>query len=255
MLNAESSSAALQKNNKTSRYTVSIAQNESEIRECQRLRFEVFAEEMGAELDSGKTGYDYDHFDLHCRHLMVRDTKINKVIATTRVLINDDAAAAGSYYSETEFDISEILALDKKFMEIGRTCVHADYRTSPAINHLWQGVAKTMIGENADYLFGCVSIPMSDKGHYVNSLMRHLREASFMTDSYRVRPKVELIKKALPESVDIVLPSLLKRYLNIGAKICGEPCVDVKFNVADIFVLVDTKNINKRYQRHFFESA
>lgn len=71
--------------------------------------------------------------------------------------------------------------------------------------------------------------------------MRYLRDKDYINKTVRVRPKAELFKSTLPESVDIVLPLLLKRYLNIGVKICGEPCLDVKFNVADIFVLVDIK--------------
>jgi len=255
MLNAELTTSVANEKPKSPRYEVSFAKNKQEIIECQKLRYEVFAQEMGAELDSAATGLDQDQFDEHCQHLMVRDNKINKVIATTRIITNEIAEKAGSYYSETEFDIREIVSLDKKFMEIGRTCVHMDYRSSSAINHLWQGVAKTMITSQVDYMFGCVSIPMSDDGEYINSLMQYLVKSGHMSTENKVSPKVPLTQKVLPESVDVVLPSLLKRYLHIGAKICGEPCIDEKFNVADIFILVDTKKINKRYQRHFLESA
>lgn len=253
MQNVERSTGYSQAKEKQSRYEVSFAKNKQQIIECQKLRYEVFAEEMGAELDSAVTGLDQDKFDLQCRHLLVRDNRINKVIATTRIIDNENAFSAGSYYSETEFDISEVTSLNKRFMEIGRTCVHADYRSGSAINHLWQGVARTMIASQVDYLFGCVSIPITDDGQYVNSLMQHLHHSNYMSNEYLVQPKVKLDKIILPESVKVVLPSLLKRYLNLGAKVCGAPCLDSKFNVADIFILVDAKKINKRYQRHFFE--
>lgn len=255
MLHAERSSSVPEEKLKSPRYEVSFANNKQKITECQKLRYEVFAEEMGAELESADTGLDQDKFDPHCRHLMVRDNKINKVIATTRIINNENAQKAGSYYSETEFDISEIITLNKKFMEIGRTCVHLDYRSSSAINHLWQGVAKAMISSRVDYLFGCVSIPMTDDGEYINSLMQYLMKSGHISPDNQVFPKTPLTKKILPRSVDVVLPSLLKRYLHIGAKVCGDPCIDHKFNVADIFILVDTKKINKRYQRHFLETA
>jgi len=244
----------VEKNNKSG-FSVRMAETVEDIKACQKLRYEVFAVEMGADLKSTIAGCDQDHFDTHCRHLMVIDEVKDKVIATTRVISNENAESAGSFYSETEFDISNIIALDKKFIEIGRTCVHVDYRTSPAINHLWQGVAKIMIGEQVDYLFGCVSIPLDDNGQYVQSLIQHLKNSNYADEKFRVEPFVKLQDSALPLQVDIVLPSLLKRYLNIGAVVCGEPCLDAEFNVADIFILVDTKKISKRYQRHFLESA
>ena len=253
MLQAELSSPVIEDKLKLPRYQVSFAKNNQEIVECQKLRYEVFAEEMGAELDSADTGLDQDKFDHYCRHLLVRDNKINKVIATTRIITNEIAQKAGSYYSETEFDIKEIISLKKTFMEIGRTCVHMDYRSSSAINHLWQGVAREMLTSQVDYMFGCVSIPISDDGQYINSLMHYIKKSGHMSKDLKVTPKSPLNNNTLPESINVVLPSLLKRYMHIGAKICGEPCLDIKFNVADIFILVDTKKINKRYQRHFLE--
>jgi len=243
---------AAKENNKLSVFSVKMAQTTEDVMACQKLRYDVFATEMGAEVESIISGYDQDHFDAHCRHLMVIDETDNKVIATTRILTNSNAKSAGSYYSETEFDISNITALNKKFMEIGRTCVHASYRTSPAINHLWQGVAKTMMLEDVDYLFGCVSIPIDDSGHYVHSLVQHLKKTNYSDAKFRVEPFVKLADSSYPLQTDVVLPSLLKRYINIGAVVCGEPCLDTQFNVADIFVLVDTKKISKRYQKHFF---
>lgn len=91
---------------------------------------------MRAEPNSGDTGFNFDHFDDLCRYMMVNDTNNDKVIATTRILTNENAASAGGFYSETEFYFGEVLAIDKKFIEIGRTCVHTDYRNSPAIDHL-----------------------------------------------------------------------------------------------------------------------
>ncbi len=49
---------------------VSIARTQAEIEEAQRLRYKVFAEEMGAQL-SGTGGLDIDGFDQFCDHLIV----------------------------------------------------------------------------------------------------------------------------------------------------------------------------------------
>ena len=104
---------AAQTNNKTTDYRVKIAKTVDEVLACQKLRYDVFATEMGAQIETALEGYDQDHFDSHCRHLMVFDETNNKVAATTRILTNENAKTAGSFYSETEFDISNILKSKK----------------------------------------------------------------------------------------------------------------------------------------------
>lgn len=241
---------------KQSRFEVRMAIRENdEVVKSQRLRYKVFAEEMGASIDTEIPGVDYDKFDDHCEHLIVVDNKINEVVATTRLVTNETAEKVGEYYSATEFNIDNLISRDKRFLEIGRTCVHPDYRTSTAINHLWQGVAKTMLLRKVDYLFGCVSIPIVDQGEYITSLMSFLRQRRMSSEDMRVYPRVPVNYVDVPEQLDVVMPSLLKRYLNIGAVVCGEPSYDKAFNVADIFIVVDTKKINKRYERHFLYGA
>jgi putative hemolysin len=85
--------------------------------------------------------------------------------------------------------------------------------------------------------------------------MQYLRGKYWSDEGTRIEPKVPVSYVDVPDSVNVVLPSLLKRYLNIGAKVCGEPCYDADFNVADIFVLIDAKRMNKRYERHFLYGA
>ena len=112
-----------------------------------------------------------------------------------------------------------------------------------------------MLIQEVDYMFGCVSIPIHDGGEYIATLMNHLRGKFWSDDNMRVTPIVPVEYVDVPESVNVVFPSLLKRYLNIGAVVCGEPSYDRNFNVADIFVVIDTKRMNKRYEKHFLYGA
>ena len=228
---------------------------DGEVSKSQRLRYTVFAEEMGAQLDTTIEGLDHDKFDNYCEHLVVVDTKSEEVIATTRLITNETASLAGGFYSETEFDLANIVGSGRQFLEVGRTCVHPQYRSTTAINNLWQGVAKAAVTRKVDYLFGCVSIPMNDGGEYITTLMNYLRGKHWSDDALRVSPRVPVEYVEVPATVDVVIPSLLKRYLNLGAVVCGEPSYDGDFNVADIFVVVDATKINRRYERHFFNGA
>ncbi|MDX1810533.1 MAG: GNAT family N-acyltransferase [Gammaproteobacteria bacterium] len=240
--------------NKEIVFTAHIANSGSEILECQKLRYKVFAGEMGAVIKTDVPGVDKDYFDEYCLHLYVRNNETGQVIATTRVLNSENAKLSGKYYSESEFDLNNITCLDGTFLEIGRTCVLGEYRTGAAINALWQCVAKVMAESKADYLFGCYSIPLSDSGRYVGALMNYVKTKYYAPEKYRVTPKLPIVTGKVSNKLDVVMPSLLKRYLNMGAYVCGEPCLDKDFNTADLFILLDKKQMTKRYVRHFLST-
>ncbi|MDH4273522.1 MAG: GNAT family N-acetyltransferase [Gammaproteobacteria bacterium] len=233
------------------RFTVTIAATLEEIRECQRLRYEVFANEMKAQLDTPLAGHDVDYFDDYCDHLYVRDMDTQTVIATTRILTNKAAHKAGSYYSETEFDIKNIVSAPSNYMEVGRTCVHARYRRGVGLHYLWQGVGNIMSYHRAQYLFGCVSIPHRPGDTYIANIMHHIRKNHYAPGYLRVTPRMPVNLERVDDSVPVVLPPLLRTYLKMGALACGEPSLDEKFGVADIFILVDRQHMNQSYDRHF----
>lgn len=53
----------------------------------------------------------------------------------------------------------------------------------------------------------------------------------------------------------ITLPPLLKAYVNMGARVAPIPHWDTEFNVADLFILLDTKDLNPRYLKRFMKVA
>jgi len=231
--------------------TVLLASSKEEIEQCQKLRWNIFAKELRAQLSSPREGYDIDEFDQHCMHLMVMDTKTNKVVATTRLLTNDGARETGRFYSETEFEISSILNMNRSLMEVGRTCVHANYRKGAALAMLWQGLARMAAIYRVDYLIGCASIPLSYGDAYIASLMDLIRTKYHADSSLHVSPRVPLPKPDIAAANSVILPTLLKAYLRQGAVICGEPHWDLSFNVADVFVLLDIDKLSERYMKHF----
>jgi len=114
------------------RLSISLARTQVEIEEAQRLRYKVFAEEMGAQL-LGTGGLDVDGFDQYCDHLIVRDSDTNQVIGTYRILSPSAANEAGGYYSAGEFDLSRLSHLFDRTVEVGRACVHQNYRNGGTI--------------------------------------------------------------------------------------------------------------------------
>lgn len=124
---------------------LSLAASYEDMRAAQRLRHQVFVAEMGAALECAETGIESDRYDPYCQHLLVRDSNTGKVIGCYRILTDSQAVYAGGFYSETEFNISRVLALPGRFMEVGRTCVHPDYRNGATIGLLWAGLARFMV--------------------------------------------------------------------------------------------------------------
>ncbi|MGA7799890.1 MAG: GNAT family N-acyltransferase [Gammaproteobacteria bacterium] len=229
---------------------VSLA-NDDEVRSCQRLRYRVFADELGARLYTDVPALDRDAFDPFCKHLVVRNTATGAVAATTRLLLDVDARRAGGFYSQTEFELDAVLRLPGRFMEVGRTCVHRDYRSGAAIAVLWSGVARMMVMHQVDYLIGCASLPLRDGGAYAQSVVDRLRGGYFVSEHLRVTPKRVLPTWDVAAQLDVRLPALLKGYLRLGARVCGEPCWDPDFDVADLFVLLNRDRLEQRYARHF----
>lgn len=237
------------------RLGVELAASAEDLRACQRLRYQIFAEEMGARLESAAEGIDRDRYDPHCHHLLVRDQATGRIAGCTRILTDRRAQKAGGFYSESEFDLSTLLPLPGRVMEIGRTCIHRDYRSGGAIGVLWAGLARFMAMNRFDYLMGCASIGMGDGGHQAHAIMARVRERYLAPEHLRVSPRLPLPALAGDGEIKPHVPPLLKAYLRLGVYVCGEACWDPDFNVADIFILLDVNNLDARYERHFLQRA
>ncbi|HEV2322199.1 MAG TPA: GNAT family N-acetyltransferase [Gammaproteobacteria bacterium] len=234
---------------------VGVARDDEEVRAAQRLRYQVFAEEMGAQLHSDTPGLDVDTFDTFCRHLIVRDRRNGEVVACMRVLLDTDARLAGSFYSETEFELGGLISAPGRVMEIGRVCVHPEYRGGMVVSMLWAGLARFFQVTEFNRIIGCASIPLAGDGAGAMAAFTVLAERYMSPEQYWVRPKLPLPLRDGPVPAAARIPSLLLAYMRLGAKICGEPCWDPDFNTADLVVVLDPANLRQRYARRFLKHA
>jgi len=228
-----------------------LASRPADVLDSQRLRYRVFAEEMGARLPSAHLGIDSDGYDDFCKHLLVREADSGEVVASTRILVSEDAPAAGGFYSQSEFDLGALETLPGRVMEVGRTCVRSDYRTGLAINALWTGLARFMTAGRFDFLMGCASMPFTPGDPSAHAQLDQLYASHPAPPRYRVIPRHPVPDMARQPAPPEALPPLLKAYLRLGAWICGEACWDPEFGVADVFVLLDVAQVPDRYRRHF----
>ncbi|BBC92072.1 GNAT family N-acetyltransferase [Streptomyces griseofuscus] len=233
------------------RYTVALARDEDDVRAAQRLRYDVFAGEMGAVLATPRPGHDIDAFDAHCDHLLVRDTVTGQVVGTYRLLPPERAAAAGRLYSEGEFTIDALDTIRPGLVEVGRSCVHPDHRDGAVIGLIWAGIARYMTDRGHEWLAGCCSIPLADGGALATATWDRVRAKHLAPEEFRVRPLSPWTPNAEAPAGRTELPALLRGYLRLGAWVCGEPAHDADFGVADLYVLLSMRRVNPRYLRHF----
>ncbi|MFP5441682.1 MAG: GNAT family N-acetyltransferase, partial [Gammaproteobacteria bacterium] len=234
--------------NDSSRLEALATTSRRDILAAQRLRYRVFTEEYGAKFD-GFAGIDRDRYDRHCRHVVVKDRLTGQVIAYTRILTGERARKTGGWYSAGEFKMDMVDALPGRVLEIGRTCVHPEYRSGAAIGVLWAQLARILLQEGHRYLIGCASIALSEPG--AGAMLADLSGRVVDDVRYRVTPLLSLPAQPVRDSEHTKLPPLLRTYLSMGAKVCGAPCWDPDFNCADVFILVDVQAIPARYVRHF----
>lgn len=234
---------------------VSWAQHLDEVREAQRLRYQVFATELGARLPKTVPGHDIDLFDDYCEHLLVRDSASVQVIGTYRVLTPAQAKRAGSTYSDTEFDLTRLRGLRSRMVELGRSCVHADHRHGGVIMALWGALFEFMDRNRLDTMIGCASIPMLHNGLVTGdaaaSIWHQLRQSHLADIQFHVRPRLALPVEALNHGLSIDPPALIKGYLRLGAKVLGAPAWDPDFNTADLPMMMRTADLPQRYRKHF----
>ncbi len=229
---------------------ISWARHDDEVREAQHLRWKIFVEELGARVSTPQPGYDIDIFDPYCDHLLARAAD-GRLVGTYRVLAPHQARRVGGLYSETEFDLTRLLHLRPRLLELGRACVHRDYRSGGVIMALWAGLAEYMRSRGLQAMIGCSSVSMHDGGHHAASLWAALRERHLAPVEDRVQPRLALPVDSLRQDLPAEPPALLKGYLRVGARICGAPAWDPDFNTADFPLLMRLDDVRQRYARHF----
>ncbi len=234
------------------KFEIRVAERSDELRESFRLRHDIFYGELAGIRRLG--GLDIDRFDMLCDHLIIVHKPTQKVVGTYRL---NCSLFSNSFYSSKEFEMDELLRFPGPHLELGRACIHSDFRTGSVISLLWRGVADYMETTGAQLLFGCSSIKISslEDAALVYKYLAFDRKALvdnpiFPTPKFRMKGLNELIRidpSNLPENdrrkARALLPPLLKGYLRMGAKIAGPPAWDEEFQCIDFLTVVTRSEI------------
>lgn len=233
-------------------YILKTAETSKELIESFKLRHEVFNQEFR---NIEGNGLDFDRYDYYFDHLIITHKESQKVIGTYR--LNCTAFSLESYTAR-EFDLTKLLKADGDKLELGRACIHKDYRKGSVISFLWRGIAEYMNRSGADLLFGCSSLKINTARDaalvYKNLVDRQLINHEFNcqpTNKFRMKDFdawLSFFSKGLSETqsaeAEELIPSLLKSYLKLGAKVACEPAFDEEFNCIDMLTILKKKDLS-----------
>ncbi|MGL4396172.1 MAG: GNAT family N-acetyltransferase [Hyphomicrobium sp.] len=253
---------------------VRLARSRAEIRMAQRLRYQVFYEEMSA-TPSRLAQFrrrDEDAYDAICDHLLVVDlSKVDavrrpghkpfpKVVGTYRILRQDVAARQLGFYTSSEYNIAPLIEAkpDYKFMELGRSCVLAPYRGKRSVELLWHGLWTYVREHGIDVMIGCASFEGANPRDHAMALsfLHHFARAP---DAWRcrahekLRVPMDLVDKdkVEPKAALKALPPLIKGYLRLGAFVGEDAVIDTQFGTTDVLIVLPVEKIDPRYFEHY----
>ncbi len=251
-------------------FEIRLATTKKEIRKAQRLRYEVFFEEGDAVANqtAALVRRDICPFDAVCDHLLVVDKDaVNRfgrpkprIVGAYRLLRREVAERSGGFYSGREFDIAPLLARhpNARFLELGRSCVHPQYRSKRAIELLWRGLWRYATHHRIDALIGCASLPGTDP-QAVAAPLSFLHHEACAPAQWSVRPlagravRMDILDKGAIDARRAVaaLPPLIKAYLRVGAKFGDGAVIDPQFGTIDVFTIMPLADIEERYVSYY----
>lgn len=244
--------------------TVRLARDAAEIDAAQHLRYRVFYEEYKATPsdEMKKTRRDFDAYDAITDHLIVIDEAIAdpaaRIVGTYRLLRREAADKFGKFYTSDEFNIAPLLNSDAQLLELGRSCVLAEYRTRPVLQLLWQGITDYMLDHQIGLMFGCASFPGTDVAAIAEQLS-YLRHFHLAPENLRPRALDEryVDMDIIPadrldaKRVFASLPPLIKGYLRLGAGVGDGAIIDRQWDSIDVCIVLPMREVAERYRRFY----
>lgn len=237
---------------------VRLAQTADDLRAAQRLRYDVFVTELGGggAMVDHTAQLEQDDLDPFFDHLLLIDQRTDAVVGVYRLMRPEMAAKAGRYYSQSEYDLGPLLASGRRILELGRSCVHPDYRGGMAMYYLWSALARYVTQHHIEVLFGVASFHGTDMDALAQplSLLHHRHLAP---PELRVRAieksfqNMALIDDAHLDrrAAMVQIPSLIKAYLRLGGCVGEGAYVDHAFNTIDVCLIMDTNQMSTRQTR------
>ncbi len=247
-------------------FKLAFANGEADLRAAQRLRYDVFVNELGAAgpMVDHDNCYEVDQFDQNAHHLILRDLKRSaddQVVGVYRLMSSEQASATCGFVSAQEYDLAPLMSSGRKLLELGRSCLHREYRGGAAMFHLWQGLAAHIAATKTEILFGVASFHGTNVAQLAQPL-GYLHHNYIAPEPLRpiAKGQTSFAMDLMPvEKIDRVaavaqVPALIKAYLRLGGMVGQGAFVDRQFNTTDVCMVVDVDRMTPR-QRAIYERS
>lgn len=243
-------------------FELRLAKTDRDLKAAQRLRYSVFVQELGGDgpLVDHQARLERDEFDPYFDHLILIDPRrdaevLDDVVGVYRLLPGDRLAASGRFYSESEYDLSALKSSGRRLLELGRSCVHKDYRGSTAMFHLWNGLSDYVADHSIEVLFGVASFHGIDAVALAQPLA-YLHHHHLAPEALRVRARPEQFQAMDVLAVDQLdrklammgTPALIKAYLRLGGFVGEGAWIDHAFNTTDVCLVMDTGRMSAKHR-------
>ncbi|MCX7565484.1 GNAT family N-acetyltransferase [Sulfitobacter sp. F26169L] len=236
-------------------FSVRLAKTAEELHAAQRLRYDVFVRELGGggDLVDHHQKLERDRFDPFLDHMILTRKDDDTVIGVYRLLRGTRAQQAGGFYSENEYDLDKLKTSGRRLLELGRSCLHRDYRGGIAMHCLWAGLADYVAEHEIEILFGVASFHGTDIEKLAAPLSL-LHQRHLAPPELRVRVHEQSFQRMDLIDTDtldrraamVLVPSLIKAYLRLGGCVGEGAFIDHEFNTTDVCLIMDTAKLNSR---------
>ncbi len=246
-------------------FVLRLARDDRDLMAAQRLRYQVFVEELGGDgaLVDHAARLEKDAFDPIFDHLLLIDTrrdatKLEDVIGVYRLLRSDRVAATGRFYSEEEYNLDPLKATGRRLLELGRSCVHPDFRGGSAMLQLWNGLAEYVLDHKIEVLFGVASFHGTDIAALAQPLswLHHHHLAPPELRVHARAPHCQRMDLVAKDDLDrraamLATPTLIKAYLRLGGFVGEGAWIDHAFNTTDVCLLMDTAIMSAKHREFY----
>ena len=223
------------------RYRIEFGQSDANRLKAQKFRQKVFR--------NSDSGLDEDKFDAISDHCLIFDKKnSDRLVLVFRLRTFSRMEDILCSYSAQHYDLTKLIDLPFKPMEIGRLCIDQQcsdpFLLLSAFNYLRSLISSHQI----DFIFGCTSFAGVDNPRHLVSLSS--LEKNQLADSIfpieKKSPSVLYIKREIlgatkNKKAKNFLPPLLKFYLRLGGKVSDHAVIDRDLDTLHVFTYVDLK--------------
>jgi putative hemolysin len=237
------------------KYSVKLATTADELAGAQALRYQSLYVEAGGKPKPEwvEYGREMDIWDGIAYHVIVIDKTREPgkdVVGCLRLLSNLAIPEGQGFYTEESFDISALRANYKKILELSRFCVDPTGRSGSILLMIWRFTLQVIVDNGFDLMIGCASFKGTDL-HEHEAILSYLYDNNLAPP--HLQPKVKVsnsikiteIHQARPEwdEAKKAVPTLLRGYLKIGAKISDTAVIDDVFNTTFVTIYVDASQM------------